>query len=159
MFSWDDLHTFAWAFFVVLPIVAFIHAFGHVFFVYLFGGKADLTVGRGRKIFTLGRMHFFLLYFIDAACAYTEIKNGKRWKHALIYAGGVIFNGLTILIVNLLIIEGILPTHQFFYQLGYFSLYYIFFALLPVNFGEDNPSDGIAIYLALRYGYSFKEFD
>ncbi|WP_231505557.1 hypothetical protein [Bacillus sp. EB01] len=159
LFSWDDLQTFTWAFFVVMPIVAFIHAFGHVFFIFLFGGKADLNVGRGRKILSLGRMHFFILYFIDAACQYTDIKREKRWKHALIYGGGIIFNGLTIFIVNTLITQGIWPESQFFYQLVYFSLYYIFFSLLPVDYGKDNPSDGRAIYLALRYGYSFKEVE
>ncbi|ALC92313.1 hypothetical protein AM500_22970 [Bacillus sp. FJAT-18017] len=157
MFSWDDLYTFAWAFFVVLPLVAFIHAFGHVFFIFLFGGQADLTIGRGKKIFTMGRMHFFSLYFIDAACQYTDLKRETKWKHALIYGGGIIFNGLTIVIINFLIIQGILPENKFFYQLGYFSVYYIFFALLPVDYGKNNPSDGKAIYLALRYGYSFKE--
>ena len=159
MFSWDDMVTFCWAFFIVLPLTSFVHAAGHTFFIVLFGGKPVLTMGRGKKLFSLGTFHFHSLYFIDASCQYSEIKNKTRWKYALIYAGGVIFNALSILIVNSLIHLGIWPKHIFFYQFAYFSVYFIFFALLPIDFGKDNPSDGKALYTVLKKGKIIKSYD
>lgn len=159
VFSWDDMVTFCWAFFIVLPLTSFVHAAGHTFFIVLFGGKPVLTMGRGKKLFSLGTFHFHSLYFIDASCQYSEIKNKTRWKYALIYAGGVIFNALSILIVNSLIHLGIWPKHIFFYQFAYFSVYFIFFALLPIDFGKDNPSDGKALYTVLKKGKIIKSYD
>ncbi|RHW41171.1 hypothetical protein D1B31_09555 [Neobacillus notoginsengisoli] len=159
MFSWNDLVTFCWAFFIVLPLTSFVHATGHTFFVVLFGGKPVMTMGRGRKLFSLGTFHVHSLYFIDASCQYDKIKKEARWKYALIYAGGVIFNALSILVVNSLIHMGIWPKHLFFYQFVYFSVYFIFFALLPIEYGKDNPSDGKALYTLLKSGKKIKEYE
>jgi len=158
MFSWNDLDKFFWTFFITFPIVAVIHAAGHAFFVFLFGGKGDLVIGRGKRLFSIGHIHFHFLYFLDSVCVYEAIDNDKRWKHALIYAGGLIFNIVTILVINYLVYKGVLPKDIFFYQMVYFSFYYLFFAILPVDYGKDNPSDGKAIYLVLKYGRTFKEF-
>jgi hypothetical protein len=159
LFSWGDLTTFAWALLIVLPLTSFIHAAGHTFFVVLFGGKPVITMGRGRKIFSFRSFHVHSLYFVDASCQYNQIKNEKKWKHALIYSGGIIFNALSAFLINYLISRGILPKHLFFYQFVYYSIYFIFFAALPIDFGKDNPSDGKAIYIVLRYGKKIKEFD
>lgn len=152
MFSLSDLDKFAWAFFVILPIVSFIHAVGHHFFVWLFGGKGDLIVGKGKEIFCIGPIHIRLFYFIDAACHYKGIEKKKRWQRILIHGGGSLFNLLTVLVINFLIIQDILPRSSFFYQFAYFSFYYIFFALLPFDYGENAPSDGQAILLAWKKG-------
>ncbi|WP_059171035.1 hypothetical protein [Bacillus sp. FJAT-27445] len=159
MFSWNDMITFFWAFFIVLPLTSFVHAVGHTFFLVLFGGKPVLTMGRGRKLFSVGTFHVHSMYFIDASCQYTEIKDDSRWKYALIYGGGIIFNVISILLVNSLIHLGIWPKHLFFYQFVYFSVYFIFFASLPIDYGKDNPSDGKAIYTVLKYGETIKEID
>ena len=150
MFSWDDLDTFAMAFFVLLPIVATIHVVGHKFFIWLFGGKGDLTIGRGKELFQIGSVHFHILYFIDSACTYHGVKENKRWKEIFIHAGGILFNGISIVVINFLIIQEVLPKSQVFYQFVYFSVYFIFFAILPCDYGKDNPSDGKAIFLAWK---------
>lgn len=159
MFSWDDMITFFGALFIVLPLTSFIHAAGHTFFAVLFGGKPKLAMGRGKKLFSIGSFHVHSLYFVDASCHYDKIKNDSRWKYALIYGGGVIFNALSILIVNSLIHLGIWPKHLFFYQFVYFSVYFIFFSLLPIEYGEDHPSDGKALYTLLKKGKAIKEYD
>lgn len=158
MFTLNDLATFVWAFFIVLPLTSFIHAAGHAFFIWVFGGKLQLTFGRGKPLAKIGIIDIRRFYFVDAACHYDRISRDKRWKHALIYGGGILFNMLSIIIVNSLIYAEILPMHQFFYQFGYFSLYFIFFALIPIDYGENNPSDGKAIYLALIHGKTYKDF-
>lgn len=150
MFSLSDLDTFAWAFFVILPIVSLIHATGHHFFVWLFGGKGDLIVGKGNEIFGIGPIHIHLFYFIDATCYYKGIEEKKRWQQILIHGGGSLFNLLSVLVINLLIMQEVLPRSSFFYQFAYFSLYYIFFALLPFDYGENAPSDGKAILMAWK---------
>lgn len=159
MFTLNDMGTFVWAFFVTLPLTLLIHTGGHAFFAFLFGSKPSLTVGRGSKLFKVKNIEIRKLYFIDSACYYDELKKDRRWKHALIYAGGSIFNIFSILIVNGLIHAGVLETHLFFYQFVYFSIYLIFFALLPISYSEENPSDGKAIYDVLKHGKVYKHFD
>ncbi|RJS58844.1 hypothetical protein [Bacillus sp. PK3_68] len=158
MFTFHDMITFAWAFFITLPLTLIIHTGGHVFFAWLFGSSAKLTVGRGKVIFSLKRVEVRKFYFVDAACYYGKLKKEKRWKHALIYAGGPLFNALSIIPINGLIHLGYLPKHLFFYQFVYFSLYLIFFSVIPIDYGEENPSDGKAIYDALKHGKVYKEF-
>ncbi|MEK4909788.1 hypothetical protein [Niallia sp. FSL M8-0099] len=147
MFTLSDLDKFVWAFFVVLPIVNLVHAAGHQLFVWIFGLKGDLTIGRGKRLFSIGCMHIHVLYFVDAACHYKGIEKKKRWQQTLIHGGGVLFNLLSILVVNSLIIQDVLPKSSFFYQFVYFSFYFIFFAVLPFNYGEDSPNDGKSILL------------
>ncbi|MDP4170481.1 MAG: hypothetical protein Q8906_07705 [Bacillota bacterium] len=158
MFSWNDLFTFTWSFLVVLPLVAVIHALGHMIFIYAFGGKGELQIGKGKHLVRLGSVKICFFYFIDSACQNVKIKNETRWKYALIYAGGMIFNLISIIVVNYLIYIGVFTKQMFFYQFVYSSVYYIFFALLPIEFGKDNPSDGKAIYNALKFGKFYKEF-
>ena len=150
MFSWDDLDTFVLAFFVVFPIVAIIHAAGHKFFIWLFGGEGDLTIGKGKALFQIGSIHFHILYFVDSACNYYGVDRNKRWKQIFIHSGGILFNGISVAVINYLIIQEILPKSQLAYQFVYFSIYYIFFAILPIDYTKDNPSDGKAIFLAWK---------
>ncbi|KKB33408.1 zinc metalloprotease [Bacillus thermotolerans] len=158
MFTLSDMTTFAWAFLITLPLTLVIHAGGHAFFAWLFGGKAKLTLGKGKVVFSLRGFELRGFYFIDAACYYGTLRKDKRWKHALIYAGGPLFNILSIFLVNGLIHLDILPTHMFFYQFVYFSIYFLFFSLLPIDYGKDNPSDGKAIYEVLRFGKVYQDF-
>lgn len=159
MFGLNDMGTFVWAFFVTLPLTLLIHTAGHAFFARLFGSKTSLIIGRGSKLFQVKSLEIRKLYFIDSVCQYNELRRERRWKHALIYAGGPIFNLLSILLINGLIHEGILPPHHFFYQFVYFSVYLLFFSVLPVDYGEEKPSDGKAIYDVLKFGKVYKEFD
>lgn len=48
--------------------------------------------------------------------------------------------------------KDVLEPNLFFYQFVYFSTYYVFFALLPVQYGDNKLSDGLAVYKVLRYG-------
>ncbi|MFP3422670.1 hypothetical protein R0K19_25205, partial [Bacillus sp. SIMBA_161] len=57
-----------------------------------------------------------------------------------------------IFLINLLIIKDFLEPNLFFYQFVYFSTYYVFFALLPVQYGDNKLSDGLAVYKVIRYG-------
>ncbi len=159
MFTFEDMGTFIWAFFVTLPLTLLIHTGGHAFFALLFGGKASLTIGRGSKLLKIKNIEIRKFYFVDSACYYDKLRKDRRWKHALIYAGGPLFNISSILMVNGLIHAGVLNTHLFFYQFVYFSLYLLFFSLIPIDYGENNPSDGKAIYDVLKHGKIYKEFN
>ncbi|WP_096187847.1 M50 family metallopeptidase [Evansella halocellulosilytica] len=152
MFTWSDIPTFIWAFAFILPLVMVIHETGHYLMARLFGGKIKFILGRGKVIFKIGDFEIRRVYFLDSWCQIDELQFSNRWSHALVYFGGSLFNLLTILILNSLISNGFLEPHIFFYQFVYFSLYFMFFALLPVEYGEGHPSDGKAIFDVLRYG-------
>ncbi|WP_096439579.1 M50 family metallopeptidase [Alteribacter populi] len=154
MFGWSDIPTFIWALFVILPIVSLIHELGHFLFTRLFGGKLDFSLGRGKIIFKLGEFEIRRVYFLDSWCQIKELKVNNRWSHAIVYLGGPLFNIGSVVIINSSIHAGVLPAHILFYQFVYFSLYFAFFSLLPVEYGEGQPSDGKAIYDVLRHGTS-----
>ena len=55
MFGINDIPKFFLAFFLVLPVISFLHEAGHVFFAWLMGGKnIKVTVGTGDVLFRLG---------------------------------------------------------------------------------------------------------
>ncbi|WP_026690970.1 site-2 protease family protein [Alteribacter aurantiacus] len=152
MFGWSDIPTAILAFFVILPMVMLIHELGHYLLTRLFGGKIAFTLGRGKVIFKLGGIEVRRVYFLDSWCQIKELKVSNRWSHALVYMGGPLFNIFTIIIINSSIHMGWVEPHILFYQFVYFSLYFTFFALLPVEYGKGHPSDGKAIYDVLKYG-------
>ncbi|TYR80761.1 hypothetical protein FZC66_10370 [Priestia megaterium] len=152
MFGMNDLPKFLWSFLLVLPLVTLVHQLGHSVFALLFGGKVDFTIGRGKTIFALGKLKIKSIYFLDSFCKYEKLRWDNRFTHALVYAGGSIFNLLSIFAINGLIMMNVLHTNIFWYQFVYFSVYYIVFSLLPIKYTEDSSSDGRAIYDVLRYG-------
>ncbi|MCD7035267.1 hypothetical protein LRR81_13550 [Metabacillus sp. GX 13764] len=159
MFEWNDVLTFFWAFFLVLPLAAIVHQMGHTFFALLFGGKGCFTVGRGKTIVKLGVVKIKHLYFLDSFCEYENLKYDSRYAHALVYLGGPLFNLLSVLGINSLINAGFLEANQFLYQFSYFSVYFVFFALFPVKYSEHHSTDGRAIYDVLKYGKTCATFD
>ena len=159
LFQLEDMITFFWAFFFVLPIVAFIHQLGHFVFVWLFGGKAFFTLGRGKLLLRVGKLQINQYYFLDSFCQYERLKWDSKWTHVLVYAGGSIFNLASIIIVNSMIHAGLLNPHIFFYQFVYFSVYFVFFSLLPFKYSETHSSDGRSIYDVVKYGSSCSQFD
>ena len=159
MFQLEDMITFFWAFFFVLPIVAFIHQLGHFVFVWMFGGKAVFILGRGKLLFRIGKLEVNQYYFLDSFCQYDSLNWDNRYTHAFVYAGGSLFNLSAILIVNTLIHTGILEPHIFFYQFVYFSVYFVFFSLLPFKYSENHSSDGRSIYDVIKYGKSCSQLD
>lgn len=159
MFTFNDMMTFVIAFFVTLPLVALIHSLGHLFFARLFGGKIKLILGRGRTLFSFKLFELRLIYFFDSACHYQQLKINNKFTHSLVHAGGIIFNVISIILVNSFIHLGIFPKHLFFYQFVYFSVYYIFYALLPVQYGDNHYSDGKSIMTIIRNGTPPDLFD
>lgn len=120
------------------------------------GYDRSLDIGMGKTLLKIGPIRFRTIYFIDSFCRYGELKIDNRFSNALVYAGGCLFNLITIFAINLLIIHSVLKPNVFFYQFVYFSTYYVFFALLPVRYSEKKSSDGLAIYKVLRYGERYE---
>lgn len=156
MFGFNDMVKFLWSFLIVLPLVQIIHVSGHSFMAFIFGGKGSLDIGMGKTLLKIVPIRFRTIYFIDSFCRYGELKIDNRFSNALVYAGGCLFNLITIFAINLLIIHSVLKPNVFFYQFVYFSTYYVFFALLPVRYSEKKSSDGLAIYKVLRYGERYE---
>ncbi|KMK75212.1 membrane protein [Alkalihalobacillus pseudalcaliphilus] len=150
MFEWSDFTTAFWAFFLILPIVSFIHQLGHWTMAKMLGGTSDFVIGKGRKLFKIGPMTFKTIYFADSSCSYKGLKKNSKLSHILVHSGGFIFNISSTLLLNGVIIMGFLPETAFFYQFGYFSMYYVFFALLPIKYSDTHVSDGLAIYEIIR---------
>ncbi|TFE02087.1 hypothetical protein [Jeotgalibacillus salarius] len=152
MFQLKDIWTFLWSFMLVFPTTSLVHQLGHSFFAKIFGGSAEFSLGRGRRLFKFGKVSVHAIYFLDSFCKYTKLKYSNRFTNTLVHLGGVIFNIGSILLINLLIIQDIIGPDIFFYQYAYFSLYFAAFSLLPVNFGGGKYSDGYAAFRILKYG-------
>ena len=151
MFGINDIPKFFLAFFLVLPIISFVHEAGHVFFAWLMGGRnIKVTVGSGKVLFRLGLLEVRKYYFWYGLCTFDNLKRNKRLANILIFSGGAIFNALGALTVIYLIEKETLEPGILTYQFTYFSLYYVFFALLPMPYPDGNESDGKVILDLIR---------
>ena len=150
MFGFNDFPLFFLSFFIVLPIVTILHQLGHMFFATIFGGKVNMHLGTGKIRLKIGPLHIRSLYFYDASFEYVSFaQRNSRWQLILIYLGGSMFNILSILLLNGLILLREIPPNIFTYQFAYFSFYFVFFSLFPVWQGE-NPNDGMAVWNLIR---------
>ncbi|WP_299754721.1 site-2 protease family protein [uncultured Pontibacter sp.] len=152
MFTINDIPKFILAFFLVLPLITFIHEAGHVFFAWLMGGKnIKVTIGTGKVLFRLGLVEVRKYYFWYGLCSFDNLKRNERLANILIFSGGILFNSLTTLLVMYLIENGSLQESMLTYQFTYFSLYFIFFAVLPMPYPDGNYSDGKIILDLIRH--------
>ncbi|MYL64531.1 hypothetical protein GLW07_14325 [Bacillus hwajinpoensis] len=159
MFTLNDIPMFLVNFFIILPIVTLVHEAGHVLIARLFGGKVKFCIGTGRTLFQIGPLEVRRKYFMEGWCQYEELTYNKTWAHVAIYLGGSLFNLIVILIINYLITSNMIPVTLFFYQFTYFSIYFIFFSLMPFRNDDGRPSDGMAVFDVLRYGKSADPID
>lgn len=151
MFGINDLPKFFLAFFLVLPVISFVHESGHVFFAWLMGGKnIKVTVGSGSVLFRVGMLEVRKYYFWYGLCTFDNLKRNQRFANILIFLGGALFNAVAALVVIYLIENNTLEPGIVTYQFTYFSLYYIFFALLPMPYPDGNDSDGKVILDLIR---------
>lgn len=147
MFGVNDIPKFFLAFFLVLPVISILHEGGHVFFAWLMGGKKiRVTVGTGKPLFTWGMVEVRKYYFWYGLCTFENIERDKRFANILIFFGGSLFNLLGTIAVMLLVENKVFEPNIATYQFTYFSLYYIFFALLPMPYPDGNYSDGKIIF-------------
>lgn len=151
MFGFQDIPKFFLAFFVVLPVISFLHEGGHVFFAWLMGGKnIKVTVGTGDVLFRLGMLEVRQYYFWYGHCSFDNLKRNQLLANFLVFSGGVLFNALSALAVMHLVEKGIVEAGMLTYQFTYFSMYYIFFALLPMPYPDGSYSDGKYILDLIR---------
>lgn len=143
MFELHEIPHFFLAFFLVLPVISLLHEAGHVFFAWIMGGKnIRISVGTGKKLFEVGMLEVRKYYFWYGLCTFENLKVNKSFSHVLIFFGGSLFNTTAALGVVALIQHQVLEPTILTYQFTYFSLYYIFFALLPMTYPDGTHSDG-----------------
>lgn len=151
MFGLQDIPKFVLAFFLVLPVISFLHEAGHVFFAWLMGGRnIKVTVGTGDVLFQLGILEVRQYYFWYGLCTFDNLKRNLRFSNILIFSGGVLFNAIAAIAVMYLVEKGIVEAGMVTYQFAYFSMYYIFFALLPMPYPDGSYSDGKVILDLIR---------
>jgi hypothetical protein len=151
MFGVNDIPKFLLAFFLVLPVISFLHEGGHVFFAWLMGGKnIKVTVGSGKVLFRAGILEVRKFYFWYGLCTFDNLRRNKRLANILIFSGGALFNAMAAIAVIYMIENNLLAPSMITYQFTYFSLYYIFFALLPMPYPDGNYSDGKVILDLIR---------
>lgn len=89
MFGINDIPKFFLAFFLVLPVISFLHEAGHVFFAWLMGGKnIKVTVGTGEVLFRLGMLEVRKYYFWYGLCTFDNLKRNQRAANILVFSGG-----------------------------------------------------------------------
>ncbi|UII57817.1 hypothetical protein LS684_03050 [Cytobacillus spongiae] len=143
----EDFIKFLQGFFIVFPIVTFVHLMGHTFFVFLFGGKGiRIFIGCGDKLWGTRGLELRKFYFWYGGCEFKSLRVNHRISHSLIFIGGSLFNLISIFVVNKLVEVQVLEDSMLWYQFIYFSFYFIFFALFPMDLPDGYPSDGKAIY-------------
>jgi hypothetical protein len=103
-------------------MVTILHEFGHFFFAKLFGGRVIVHIGTGNVLFKIGSIRIRKLYFYDGWCEYVSVSRGARKvEKVLVYLGGSLFNIISILVLNGLIMKE-----------------------FPINHLNGCPSDGMA---------------
>lgn len=143
MFGLNDIPKFLLAFFLILPVISLFHEFGHVFFAWVMGGKnIRVTIGSGKPVFSFGMLEIRQYYFWYGLCTFENVERNEKFSNILIFSGGALFNLIAALGVISLIENKVLDPSLFTYQFTYFSMYYIFFALVPMPYPDGNYSDG-----------------
>lgn len=143
MFELHEIPHFFLAFFLVLPVISLLHEAGHVFFAWIMGGKnIRVSIGTGKKLFDFGMLEVRKYYFWYGLCTFENLRVNKIFSHLLIFLGGSLFNILAAVAVVALLQHKLLEPTILTYQFTYFSLYYIFFALLPMTYPDGTSSDG-----------------
>ena len=143
MFGISDIPKFLLAFFLVLPLISILHEAGHVFFAWLMGAKnIRVVVGSGKPVFNRWIIEIRQYYFWYGFCTFENIERKEKFANILIFSGGALFNLLSTIAVILLVENKILESGMITYQFTYFSMYYVFFALLPMLYPGGNYSDG-----------------
>lgn len=151
MFGISDIPKFLLAFFLVLPVISILHEAGHVFFAWLMGAKnIRIIVGSGKPVFRKGLLEIRQFYFWYGFCSFENIKRKEKLANILIFSGGATFNLLSTIAVILLVENQVIEEGMFTYQFTYFSMYYIFFALLPMLYPGGYYSDGKIILDLLK---------
>ncbi|MDX5423077.1 MAG: site-2 protease family protein [Hymenobacteraceae bacterium] len=159
MFGVNDIPKFFLAFFLVLPVISFLHEAGHVFFAWLMGGKnIKVSIGSGDVLFRLGMLEVRKYYFWYGFCTFDNLERHQRFANVIIFLGGSLFNAIAAVLVIFLIEENTLEPGLLTYQFTYFSLYYIFFALLPMPYPDGNYSDGKVILDLIRHKEQVKTY-
>lgn len=153
MFGFQDVIKFLWAFFLIFPVVIIIHLLGHITFAAIFGAKGiRVTLGSGKSLFSFWKIDVHQFYFWSGDCQFEYVAFNNRFSKSIILLGGSIFNLLSMLLVNLVIWSDLFEPSIFSYQFIYFSFYYVFFALLPMDYPGGGHSDGKALYRLWRRG-------
>ena len=117
-----------------------------MFFAWLMGGKnIKVTIGSGAVLFRVGMLEVRKYYFWYGLCTFDNLKRNHLLANILIFSGGALFNAMAAVAVVYLIENNMLEPGMLTYQFTYFSLYYIFFALLPMPYPDGNYSDGKVI--------------
>ena len=151
MFGISDIPKFLLAFFLVLPLISILHEAGHVFFAWLMGAKnIRIVVGSGKPVFNHGILEIRQYYFWYGFCTFENIERKEKLANILIFSGGALFNLLSTIAVILLVENDVLKAGMLTYQFTYFSMYYVFFALLPMLYPGGNFSDGKVILELLK---------
>ncbi|WZL88886.1 site-2 protease family protein [Salinimicrobium sp. 3283s] len=151
MFGISDIPKFLLAFFLVLPLISILHEAGHVFFAWLMGAKnIRIVVGSGKPVFNHGILEIRQYYFWYGFCTFENIERKEKLANILIFSGGALFNLLSTIAVILLVENDVLSAGMLTYQFTYFSMYYVFFALLPMLYPGGNFSDGKVILELLK---------
>jgi hypothetical protein len=151
MFGISDIPKFLLAFFLVLPLISVLHETGHVLFAYLMGAKKiRIVVGSGKPVFKWGMLEIRQYYFWYGFCTFENIKRKEKLANILIFSGGAIFNLASTIVVILLVENRVIASGMLTYQFTYFSMYYVFFALLPMIYPGGYFSDGRIILDLLK---------
>lgn len=147
-----------------MPLIFLIHELGHAFFVKIFGGQVTkITLGLlGKRILSVGIFQVNLWYFLGGKAEHRNLKIGNKFARGIILIGGLIFNIVSIILINKL---GSLYNPKFMYTMVNdllfnimrafvtYSIIIVIINALPIKLFSMN-TDGRQLYQLIRYGNS-----
>lgn len=131
--------------FFFMPIITLIHELGHAFFAKLFKlSITSITLGDGKKLFSLGKLNINILYFWYGRIDVKSFNISKS-KKTLFLLGGIIFNLISIIIIRYLININFISTF-FFQTFITFSEFMIIVSIIPIKHFDGSITDGYQIW-------------
>ncbi|MBO0991815.1 hypothetical protein [Bacillus sp. SD088] len=154
MFGFKDLIGVVISAFIILPVVIFLREAGYLIVSVIFGvRKPRLTVGSGPRIFKVGIFDVRKYYHLYSWFSFDSVKKENKFVYVCIYAGPILMNLLIAMVINALLVNGILSSHQDFWQrFIFYAVYYILFDSVPMITINERPNNGMIIYEMIRYG-------
>ncbi|WP_050183406.1 hypothetical protein [Domibacillus robiginosus] len=154
MFGLSDLLSLVISAFIILPVVVLLREMGYLIVSFLFGVENPrITIGSGPRIFKAGILDVRKYYHLYSWFSYDSLNKENKWVYIFVYAGPILTNVITALIINSLLANGYWQEYATFWdRFIFYAFYYVLFDAVPMKTVNGKPNNGLIIYDMLRYG-------
>lgn len=133
----------------IFPFLALIHEFGHAFFLKMFGGKIiELSIGNGDVIWKKNIFAIKKAYFVGGRIVPENIEILSKSQRTAFLLGGVFFNFLSALALDLLTGYEFLVFRNYLDSFIFISYSNVVINLIPLTtiFGKTDGKQLVELY-------------